>query len=222
LKKNSKIYLDQNGIYHIETELMYDLFYLLGFVSAQTRFYQTLSLRILVLGRLAEFLGEQFLPVDKFFRALGLGKLGKEDHEVYKNSDDPKDRESVSLAQAMCDGLNDWIDHPDFQLPVEAWLGGLKVEKFTVADMFTIARMLSLSMSKAWALKLHLAEICSMLPPKFHDYLRPLYEATEETKNPHVWKKDEFFNYACYEKFESDGKFLDKFKFRWVEFLGSL
>ena len=55
LKEESKLYLDKNGIYHIKTKKLDDLFYLFGFVNAQNRLYQAYSLVIIPIHLLKEY-----------------------------------------------------------------------------------------------------------------------------------------------------------------------
>ncbi|MFQ5763759.1 MAG: penicillin acylase family protein [Rhodospirillales bacterium] len=68
---------DANGIPHIFAKSARDVYFALGYVHAQDRFWQMEMMRRLGAGRLAEVLGPGALASDKWMRTLGLYKLAE-------------------------------------------------------------------------------------------------------------------------------------------------
>jgi penicillin amidase len=72
-----EILTDQWGVPHVYAENRDDLYFAQGYLHATERLFQIDVTTRLALGRLAELLGEFVLPLDKYFRTLGLARLAR-------------------------------------------------------------------------------------------------------------------------------------------------
>jgi acyl-homoserine-lactone acylase len=61
---------DGLGVPFIEAQNESDLFFASGYVTAQDRLWQMISMSMVMQGRLAEIVGAEALPLDRFFRSL--------------------------------------------------------------------------------------------------------------------------------------------------------
>jgi len=76
------IYRDEYGIPHIFAKNEHDLYFALGYVTAQDRLWQMDLSRRIAAGRLSEIFGVDALEVDKLFRTLSLNETAKKDAKV--------------------------------------------------------------------------------------------------------------------------------------------
>lgn len=72
-----RILRDGHGVAHVEARSERDAYFGLGFVHAQDRLGQMLSLLRAAQGRTAEVLGPDGLPADRLARVVGLGRLAE-------------------------------------------------------------------------------------------------------------------------------------------------
>jgi len=72
MQKDVHIWRDGNGVPHVETSSLSDLFWGQGYVHARDRGLQMLLMRILGQGRMCELLddSESSLAIDIFFRKM--------------------------------------------------------------------------------------------------------------------------------------------------------
>jgi len=121
-----RILRDARGVPHIEAASEGDAYFGLGFVHAQDRLGQMLSLWLAARGRTAEFMGAEGLAADRLARILGIGRLA--DREA-RRLDAPVHR----LLRAYAAGVNARLERvraglasapAQFEaeaLPIEAW-----------------------------------------------------------------------------------------------------
>lgn len=136
IKNDVKVYRDQFGVPHIFAENVYDAYYAVGFIHAQDRLWQMDLIRRAGLGRLAEVLGEEALPIDRMFRTLRLSHLAKEtlvglDDEVRLSLD------------AYSDGISAFIKHNKGKYPLEFDILGYEPEPWKAEHSALISRLMA-------------------------------------------------------------------------------
>src|SRR5215470_13817829 len=72
---------DDRGVPTINAKSLNDAYFAIGFAHAQDRLFQMELMRRAGAGRLAEILGEQAVPSDRYVRTLGLYRLAEQSVE---------------------------------------------------------------------------------------------------------------------------------------------
>ena len=134
----------------IEAASTPDLVRAQGFVVASERFWQMDLMRRVGRGRLAEVLGEDLLPVDRFFRTIGLGAAAERGVAAMPEAE-------LALLRAYTDGVNAYLDHAAKRLPIEYLLAGFEPQPWEPADTLAIAEYM------AWTLSFNLREELAFL-----------------------------------------------------------
>ncbi|MFO0820458.1 MAG: penicillin acylase family protein [Pirellulales bacterium] len=115
---------DHWGIPHIVAEQVEDAWFGFGFAMAQDRLFQMDYLRRKGLGRLAEILGPEALPLDRIARTIGLNRLATQELQRLP-------AETRRFLEWFSAGVNAWIDRADQLLPIEFDLLGYRPEHWT-------------------------------------------------------------------------------------------
>ena len=136
---------DKCGIPHIYADKEEDAMRVLGWCHAQDRLFQMEMLKRVGGARLAEILGKDFLPVDKFFLTMGVPQHAKLSAEKFFAD---KNNPVVKMSLAYIDGINQYIENG--KTPIEFTLMGIKKEKFTPEDLYQIAGYMSFSFVEAF------------------------------------------------------------------------
>jgi penicillin G amidase len=103
---------DRWGIPHIFADRPYDLWFAFGFAMAQDRLFQMDYLRRKGLGRLAEVLGADGLPLDIVARTVGLNRIAEAEWSRLPG-------QTRDVLEAFAAGVNGWIEECGEQLPIE-------------------------------------------------------------------------------------------------------
>ena len=103
---------DRWGIPHIFADRPYDLWFAFGFAMAQDRLFQMDYLRRKGLGRLAEVLGADGLPLDIVARTVGLNRIAEAEWSQLPG-------QTRDALEAFAAGVNGWIAECGEQLPIE-------------------------------------------------------------------------------------------------------
>ncbi|MER3319125.1 MAG: penicillin acylase family protein [Allomuricauda sp.] len=135
-------YFDIYGIPHIYADNEPDAMRALGYVHAQDRLWQMELLRRVAKGRLSEVFGQDMVKTDKFFLSLGI-----DDHTKSTISNLDKQSETIVLAQAYLDGINEFIKSGP--TPIEFYLTGLEKEPFTIEDVYNAVGYMAFSFAMA-------------------------------------------------------------------------
>lgn len=135
-------YFDTYGIPHIYADNEPDAMRALGYVHAQDRLWQMELLRRVAKGRLSEVFGQDMVRTDKFFLSLGI-----DDHTKSTISNLDKQSETIVLAQAYLDGINEFIKNGP--TPIEFYLTGLEKEPFTIEDVYNAVGYMAFSFAMA-------------------------------------------------------------------------
>lgn len=133
LQDSVEVFTDDYGIPHISAKNRKDLYYTLGFLSAQERMLQIELMRRVSKGQLSEAFGEQTLPIDKLFLTLGTDELAKRNTAEFLK----RNPEGLEEIDAFVAGVNEVIFKQT--LPFELKLAGLQPDTFRVEDIFAIA-----------------------------------------------------------------------------------
>jgi penicillin amidase len=132
---------DRFAIPHIEARTPLDASFALGFVHAQDRLWQMEFQRRLGAGRLAEILGAQALPGDRFMRTLGLYRLA----EASLAHLEPQ---SVAWLEAYAAGVNAFLHSRTGPLPPEFLiLRHQRLEPWRPADSLVWLRVMALDLA---------------------------------------------------------------------------
>ena len=136
------VYRDERGMPHIYAGNEHDLYFAVGFVSAQERLWQMDLIRRSSTGRLSEIFGDRsntsseingktFLLADRFARCLQI-------REKSKNVIEKEDPEIIRCLQAYTDGVNAFINSVKRKLPVEFRILSYSPEPWTLEDVANI------------------------------------------------------------------------------------
>jgi len=145
LKDEVEVLYDEYGVPHIYAQNESDAYFALGYVHAQDRLFQMEMLRRAAGGRLAEVLGEELIPVDKFFRTLGLNHFAKQHADKFFNSDTAA-FQRLSLAYQK--GINQFIKTG--KTPVEFTIIGIPKEEFTPQDIYLAVGFMSFGFAEGF------------------------------------------------------------------------
>ena len=103
---------DRFGIPHIFAERADDLWFGFGYAMAQDRLFQLDYLRRKGLGRLAEVLGAEGLPLDLMARTVGLNRIAAAELARLPAA-------TLASLEAFSAGVNAWIEQTGESLPIE-------------------------------------------------------------------------------------------------------
>jgi penicillin amidase len=155
---------DPWGVPHIYAETSHDLFFAQGFVHAQDRLWQLDFQRRLVSGRLAEVLGTEALPLDRWMRTLTMRRVSEQEIELLS------EKITADLA-AYAAGINARIARG--RLPVEFTLLRYKPEPWTLPDTLSWIKMMAWTLSVNWETEILRALLVERLGPQRAAELEP-------------------------------------------------
>ncbi len=127
LKGMVDVYYDERLVPHIYADHESDAYFMQGYLHAKYRLWQMEFETYIASGRLSEILGEERLPVDRYFRRMGM---------VYAAENALKAVEANPDTKLICDaytaGVNYYINHLKVQdLPFEYKLLDYQPEAWT-------------------------------------------------------------------------------------------
>src|SRR6478736_6857018 len=131
VKTQATIERDGWGIPHIFADNSHDLWLAFGYAMAQDRLFQLDYLRRKGLGRLAEVLGPDGLPMDLVARTVGLNRIAEAEWSRLPN-------ETREVLQAFAEGINAWIEQCGENLPIEFDLLDYRPEPWSPLDSLAI------------------------------------------------------------------------------------
>jgi penicillin amidase len=145
LRDSVEVYFDPYGIPHIYAQNEEDAYRALGYLHAQERLFQMEILRRLVTGRLAEVLGPDLVPIDRFFRALSVPEAAKQNVAThFKTNTLPYQK----AANAYIEGVNRYI--AEGKTPIEFTILGIPKETFTPNDLYHVMGYMAFSFAQAF------------------------------------------------------------------------
>lgn len=131
---------DAYGVSLVEAASEEDLAFATGYVMAQDRLHQMVTMARVSQGRLAESAGAAAAPLDLYIRTLGLPRAA----EAHWHA---ADGDVQRLLQRFADGVNAWVDAHAGRLPLEFRLAGEVPESWTPLDSMGIYLLLNLGLS---------------------------------------------------------------------------
>jgi len=148
IEKEVSIVFDANAVAHINAQTADDAYFALGYLHARERLFQMELLRRICYGTLSELFGnrksnqmpmfEDTLATDKWLRVLGFGRIGEETA--------PKlDDFTKKLIGSYIAGVNEYVENGKMQIEFE--LRGQKPQKWTIANVIAVARLMSWDIS---------------------------------------------------------------------------
>jgi penicillin amidase len=112
--------------------------------------------RLAAQGRISEFFGEKAVNIDKFMRIMEFYSLSQKSIQFY-------DEKDIAIYSSYLNGINDYVQNISLfgfdshstarVLPPEFYIFGMsgdKLEPFTMADIISIARLISFHLSWNW------------------------------------------------------------------------
>ncbi len=156
LEKSVEVLRDRWGIPHIFARTDHDLFFAQGFVHAQDRLWQMEYWRRTAAGRLAEVLGPEALPIDRWARVLRLYQSAE---EAWPHHDD----EARSAAIAYAEGVNACLEVMGGRWPPEFRLLRFEPQRWTPVDSIAVIRVMVLIFSTDFQAELVRERLMEML-----------------------------------------------------------
>ncbi len=169
LKGKVEIVRDSWGVPHIFAQNNHDLFFALGFVHAQDRMWQMEFSRRVASGTLAEVLGEEALPVDRFMRRVGLTRSAS--LQIGRVS--PVIRKAL---EAYSNGINAHRTHRSrWRLPLEFILLRFRPRPWSIIDSAAISKLFGWVIAPNWDTEIARMWLLDKLgPEKLHE-IEPRY-----------------------------------------------
>ncbi|MEH0156317.1 penicillin acylase family protein [Limibacter armeniacum] len=140
LNGDVEVLYDEYGVPHIYAKSEEDAYFALGYVHAQDRLFQMEMMRRLAAGKLAEVLGSDLLPIDKYFRTIGLNKAAE---KIVADMEVDKGEPYYNACKAYLSGVNQFIELGT--TPPEFTLLGIPKQPFDLKDTGLIAGYMSFS-----------------------------------------------------------------------------
>ena len=149
---------DRWGSAHIDARSEHDLWFAQGFCHAQDRLWQLERTRRFARGTLSEILGKPLIPVDKYYRRLGIRRVADRDWPRLN-------REARDILQAFSDGVNAAIASMS-ELPPEFKVLDLEPEPWAPTDSIALWKVIFLTQSGDYNSKVLRAAIVRELGPQ--------------------------------------------------------
>ncbi|MBE0644875.1 MAG: penicillin acylase family protein [Bacteroidetes bacterium] len=163
-----QIIRDPAGIPHILANAEYDAYVAAGYVHAQDRLWQMDMARRYGMGRLAEVLGSEAVPVDRLMRTVGITALA--DSLLRTVS-----AQTRNILQAYSRGVNAYIHEMEGRYPLEFDLLQYAPEEWTPTHSLVIARLMGWELALSWWVDLTLGELVQKLGEEKARSLFPSY-----------------------------------------------
>ncbi len=173
---------DRWGVPHIEAGDAADLWFAEGFCHGQDRLWQMDFYRRVLSGRVAEFAGDEGLPVDRLMRTLGMRRTAEREAA----SLDPELR---ALLERFCEGVNAAAASAGAP-PFEMQLLGLEFEPWRPADILGLGKLLAFGLSTNWEKELLRADMTRELGPELAAKLDPAYPGDNPVVTQEAWSGD--------------------------------
>jgi len=157
---------DSLGIPHIYAENEEDLYRTVGYVMAQDRLWQMDLLRRVTTGRLSEVLDPGLVETDRLFRALDFtGKSRKVIAET--------DPGILRCVEAYTDGVNQFINRNQKNLPFEFTLLGYKPDPWEIVHTYNLIGYMAWDLSSGWNTEISLYKIRQLVSDTLFNELLP-------------------------------------------------
>jgi penicillin amidase len=143
LTSEVQVYRDEFGTPHIYAETETDLYRAVGYVMAQDRMWQMDLLRRATLGRLSEIFGSDYVETDLLLRSLRYSEKSK---KILQESP----AELVSALEAFSNGVNQYIEQNQKNLPAEFLILGYTPEKWEPYQSINFIGFMAWDLKAGW------------------------------------------------------------------------
>jgi penicillin G amidase len=143
LRSIVKIYRDDCGVPHIYANNEDDLFFAMGYATAQDRFWQMDLARRTAQGTLSEIFGTITIPSDKLYRILGIYSTAQQ--IIPKLS-----TESRIVLEQYTAGINAYLNQKQRQLGIEFSILNYKPDPWKIEDCIACLRLFAFQTSRGW------------------------------------------------------------------------
>lgn len=126
------------GVPFIEGRNFHDAVFALGYVHASDRLSQMLGFRLIAQGRLAERIGPEVLPLDRFMRAINLRQAAE---QLYRSTSP----QMKNMLEIYARGVNAYIYRYRDQYPLD--MAGQKPEYWTPEDSALVFCLIQFGLS---------------------------------------------------------------------------
>ena len=183
LKGNVDVYLDDRLVPHIYADNDQDAYFVQGYLHAKFRLWQMDFQTRVASGRLSEIAGPGRLPIDRFFRRLGM-VYGAEKTEANINANNPEMKETVDAYTA---GVNAYIKQMDpADMPFEFKLMNYAPENWTPKKTYLFLMFMSYDLTgRAATSDLQLTNTRDFLG---YDLFDKLYTNNQDSLDPIIPK----------------------------------
>ena len=183
LKGNVDVYLDDRLVPHIYADNDQDAYFVQGYLHAKFRLWQMDFQTRVASGRLSEIAGPGRLPIDRFFRRLGM-VYGAEKTEANINANNPEMKETVDAYTA---GVNAFIKQMDpADMPFEFKLMNYAPENWTPKKTYLFLMFMSYDLTgRAATSDLQLTNTRDFLG---YDLFDKLYTNNQDSLDPIIPK----------------------------------
>ncbi|MBE0482220.1 MAG: penicillin acylase family protein [Bacterioplanes sp.] len=159
---------DEYGVPLIEAESLHDLTYAIGYVMAQDRLAQMVSMNLLARGRLSEMAGEVAIDLDVYMRTLGVPQII--DERYLALSDDMK-----GYLTQFSAGVNAFIEQHRGHLPLELVLNDYQPEAWQPHNTIGLFVLLNLGVGFNLHEELAFLQLAGQLGWEKAAWLAPIY-----------------------------------------------
>lgn len=173
LESDVEILTDRWGVPHVYAQSREDLYFAQGYLHATERLWQVELTVRLAQGRLSEILGPLTLPLDRFFRTLGLGRTAL--HFVNE-----MDEVTTRIGESYYQGFRAGAE--SVPLPVEYQIIGAQPSipsSFEEAQhmSFSIAMLMAFTLSANWEFEIIRVWLADVLGPERARQLAPFVDS---------------------------------------------
>ncbi len=177
LQDKVEIIRDSYGMPHIYAQKDEDAYFALGYCMAQDRLFQMDMVRRTARGRLAEILGKDLVPVDKFFRTIAAGKSIEDIAAAYPH-------ETRAASEAYAKGVNYFIENHKGPLPIEFTILGYEPELWQSSDGTAVQYYMAWDLNSAFSIEMLYAAVIDKVGEKMATDIFPDYAAGYPTIDP--------------------------------------
>ena len=181
-----EIIRDSFAMPHIYAGSNEDAYFALGYCMAQDRLFQMDMVRRAARGKLAEILGPDLVPVDRFFRTITAGRSIESIAAAY-------DKQTLEVSKAYTKGVNYFIKNHKGPLPLEFTILGYSPEPWHYTDLIGVYYYMAWDLNAAFAIEMLHAAVIEKVGQKLSRDLFPDYPIGYPTIVPGGQASLEFF-----------------------------
>ncbi len=146
LKEEVTVYRDEFAVPHIYAKNVDDLYRATGYCMAQDRLWQIDLIRRATTGELSEIFGADMINADQLLRMLRIPEKSRSILEI----SDPK---ILNALDAFCDGVNQYIDTHQKNLPPEFLILGYKPNKWLPEHSLNLIGYMAWDLTMPWSIE---------------------------------------------------------------------